>query len=272
MIGLIELFEQDIKTNDRQSSKGNQLKWENKGIWYKADFTGYEGLAEYVISQLLRKSSLLEEEFVIYELEEIKYKSTIYNGVKSNNFLKEGWQLITLERLFQNYFGQSLYQSIYKISEPEERLKYLVWQVERITGLKDFGIYMNKLFTVDAFFLNEDRHMHNIAVLMDGAGEFAYAPIFDNGAGLLSDTTMDYPVEADIYTLLGEVHAKTICSSFDEQLDVSEILYRSNLELNFTRNDVKKLLETIENYPSEIVKRVETILYQQMRKYQYLFK
>ena len=26
---MIELFEQDIKTNDRQSSKGNQLKWEN---------------------------------------------------------------------------------------------------------------------------------------------------------------------------------------------------------------------------------------------------
>ena len=46
---MIELFEQNIRTNDRQSSKGNQLKWENKGIWYKADYTGYEGLAEYMI-------------------------------------------------------------------------------------------------------------------------------------------------------------------------------------------------------------------------------
>ncbi len=35
---MIELFEQNIRTNDRQSSKGNQLKWENKGIWYKADY------------------------------------------------------------------------------------------------------------------------------------------------------------------------------------------------------------------------------------------
>ena len=34
---MIELFEQDIATNDRQSSKGNQLKWKNKDIWYKAD-------------------------------------------------------------------------------------------------------------------------------------------------------------------------------------------------------------------------------------------
>ena len=27
---MIELFEQNIRTNERQSSKGNQLKWENK--------------------------------------------------------------------------------------------------------------------------------------------------------------------------------------------------------------------------------------------------
>ena len=31
---MIELFEQNIRKNDRQSSKGNQLKWENEGIWY----------------------------------------------------------------------------------------------------------------------------------------------------------------------------------------------------------------------------------------------
>ena len=42
------------------------------------------------------------------------------------------------------------------------------------------------------FFLNEDRHTHNITVLMNGKGDYAYCPIFDNGAGLLADTTMDY--------------------------------------------------------------------------------
>lgn len=56
-------FEQNIRTNDRQSSKGNQLKWENEGIWYKADYTGYEGLVEYMISHLIKKSSLAENEF-----------------------------------------------------------------------------------------------------------------------------------------------------------------------------------------------------------------
>ena len=84
---MIELFEQNIRTNDRQSSKGNQLKWENKGIWYKADYTGYEGLAEYMISHLLKKSTLAENEFTCYDLEKIKYGTVIYNGVKSKNFL-----------------------------------------------------------------------------------------------------------------------------------------------------------------------------------------
>ena len=33
---MIELFEQDERKNDRQSSKGNQLKWENRGIWKRS--------------------------------------------------------------------------------------------------------------------------------------------------------------------------------------------------------------------------------------------
>ena len=53
-------------------------------------------------------------------------------------------------------------------------------------------------------FLNEDRHMHNIAVLMNGKGDYAYCPIFDHGAGLLADTTMDYPLSGDTYALMDQ--------------------------------------------------------------------
>lgn len=52
---MIELFEQNLKLNDRQSSKGNQLKWENNGIWYKADYTGYEGLSPTLNCVLSKK-------------------------------------------------------------------------------------------------------------------------------------------------------------------------------------------------------------------------
>ena len=268
---MIELFEQNIKTNDRQSSKGNQLKWENNGTWYKADYTGYEGLAEYMISHLLKKSTLADNEYVLYDLEQMKYRTNIYNGAKSQSFLEKGWQLITLERLFQNFFGKSLYKSIFAIYDCDKRLEFLVAQVERMTGLKDFGIYLNKLFTIDAFFLNEDRHTHNIAVLMNEKGEFAYCPIFDNGAGLLSDTTLDYPISEDVYALMKTSEAKTISMDYDEQLDVSESLYKYNLKFSFTKKDVRELLDTVTEYSDEIKNRVETIIYMQMKKYGYLF-
>ncbi len=269
---MVELFEQNERRNDRQSSKGNQLKWEKDGIWYKADYTGYEGLAEYIVSHLLQKSTLKQQEFVLYDLEEIRYKTAMYTGVQSKDFLEADWQLITLERLFRNFFGQSLYQSIYRIRDFRERLIFLVGQVERMTGLNEFGCYVNKLLTLDALFLNEDRHTHNIAVLMNTQGEFKMCPIFDNGAGLLADTTYDYPLGENIYVLLDQPRAKTICGDFDQQLDLSEELYGNNIKFYFTKNDVTELLEHATQYSQEIRNRVQDIIFCQMDKYQYLFR
>ena len=86
---MIELFDTDIYQDNRKSSKGNQLKWQKEDTWYKADYCGYEGLVEYVVSKLLRFSNLNENEYVIYDTEQIIYGDTIYNGCKSTNFLKE---------------------------------------------------------------------------------------------------------------------------------------------------------------------------------------
>lgn len=170
---MITLLEQDMRTTNRQSSKGNQLKWLTANKWYKADYTGYEGLAEYVVSFLLQKSTLKKDEYILYGTEEMEYRRRTYKGCFSNNFLQEGWQLITLERLFQTVYGEGLNKCIYKINDKEQRLRFLVEQTERITQLKGFGIYMSKLLTLDAFFLNEDRHTHNIAVLMNKEGNIS---------------------------------------------------------------------------------------------------
>ena len=43
---MIELFEHERMESTKHSSKGNQLKWNSGNMWYKADYTGYEGLAE----------------------------------------------------------------------------------------------------------------------------------------------------------------------------------------------------------------------------------
>ena len=66
---MIELFGQNIRTNRRQSSKGNQLKWENDGIWYKADYTGYEGLADYTACR--EKGLLVLEGLADYNFREV---------------------------------------------------------------------------------------------------------------------------------------------------------------------------------------------------------
>ncbi len=268
---MVELFDNQIVTQNRKSSKGNQLKWYDGQWWYKADYAGYEGLTEYVISQLLKKSSLDKTEFVDYELEEIKYKSQIFLGCKSKNLLSENSQMITLERLFQNHTSVGLNKSIFSIQNHTDRLKYLVEQTERMTGLTDFGKYMCKMLTVDTFFLNEDRHTHNIAVLMDGAENYQYCPIFDNGAGLLSDTKMDYPMQTDVYTLENEARAKTFCQDFDEQLDIVENLYGQQVEFYFTHKDVEEILKEVP-YSEEIKQRVSTLIRSRMHKFGYLMK
>ena len=119
-------------------------------------------------------------------------------------------------------------------------------------------------------FLNEDRHTHNIAVLMNGAGMFKYCPIFDNGGGLLSDTTLDYPLGEDPFDLIKEVQAKTVSSDFDEQLDASERLYGCNLKFFFTKRDADKLVKQATGYSDEVKERVQTLLHRQIDKYAYL--
>ena len=267
---MIKLFDDDIKTTDRKSSKGNQLKFERDNIWYKADNLGYEGLAECVASSLLHNSSLDEKEFADYEPESIDYNGISYRGCKSHDFTS-GWKLITLERLFLQSYGNSLNKLIYSTSDCTERLRLLVDQTERMTNIKDFGPYMNKLLTLDALFLNEDRHTHNIAVLMNDMGDFCLCPIFDNGGALLSDTSMDYPLGRDIYKLMERAKPKTFGDSFEDQLEISEKLYGNNVSFNYSEKEIDAAIVKPSDYTAEEKERVKEILLQTRRKYEYLF-
>lgn len=268
---MVTLFEQEIRTIDRQSSKGNQLKWFSGDIWYKADYTGYEGLAEYVVSAMLEHSTCQVGEYVRYETEQIQYGANVYLGCRSENFLPNGWQLITLERLFKNHFGESLYQCLYRITELSERLRFLVTQTERLTGLRNFGIYMSKILTLDALFLNEDRHTHNIAVMMDPTGEYHLCPFFDYGASLLADTTMDYPMGVDLEQAIDQVEAKTFHRDFEEQLEIAEKLYGQHIHFSFGEKEILDTLERELFYSDNVKERVGEILRKQRRKYAYLF-
>ena len=267
---MIRLFDNEIHGLDRQSSKGNQLKFKRDNIWYKTDYLGYEGLVEYTISRLLALSDLNEDEYVEYEPEQIEYNENIFNGCRSVDFT-DGWNLITLERLFKDTYGYGLNKIIYSTPDVNDRLPILVDQVERTTGIKEFGIYMSKMLTIDALFLNEDRHTHNIAVLTNGSGDFKLAPIFDNGAGLLSDTRLDYPMTGDIIKMISKVKAKTFSESFDEQLDIAERLYGENIHFKFGYNEVKSIVNEADIYSEEERRRVIDIVMSMRRRYDYLF-
>lgn len=269
---MLELLEQDVMEDDgRKSSKGNQFKWCKGANWYKLDYTGYEGLAEYTVSGILSFSNLEKAEYVPYHTEQMNYKDKLFLGCKSKNFLPDGWKLITLERLFQSMHGESLNKVLYAIHDVADRIEFLVSQTVRLTGLDDFGIYLSKLFTVDAFFLNEDRHTHNIAVLLDDVGVYHYCPIFDHGAALLSDTTLDYPLAGVTEEMMKEAEAKTVCKDFDEQLDAVEDLYGRHFKFCFDNKEAERILADEPYYPDEIKQRVQTIIRKQRQKYQYLF-
>lgn len=267
---MIALFDGDIRTNDRRSSKGNQMKFERDDIWYKADYLGYEGLAEYTVSKLLAFSDLEEDEFVDYEIEQIEYNGQVFSGCRSRDFT-EGWQLITLERLFKQMYGHGLNSVIYSVEDHTERLKVLTQQVERATGIRDFGGYMSKTLAVDALFLNEDRHTHNLAVMMNDKGDFKTAPIFDNAACLLSDITLEYPMDGELYSLIDKVKPKTFCNDFTEQFDIAEQLYGCRICFEFGYDEVKAIVDRADIYDNMQRKRVVNTLMEMRRRYSYFF-
>ncbi len=267
---MVVMNQQDLQSPDRKSSKGNQLKFERDGIWYKADYTGYEGLAEYTVSRLLCYSSLGKEEFVLYEPEQIAYEDSVFNGCKSRDF-RDGWQLITLERLFQQIYGKGLNSMIWSVPDHTDRLRMMAEQVERVTGIRNFGIYLAKMLTIDVMFLNEDRHTHNIAVMTNDRKEYQLCPFFDHGAALLSDTTMDYPLGKDCLSLMARAKPKTFCQDFSEQMDIVEELYGTQLRFSFGWHEVKDIVDQAEWYSEEIRQRVIDLVMARRRTYAYLF-
>lgn len=255
---------------ESHTSKGNQPKWHIGDIWYKADHMGYEALAEYVVSELLKKSNL--NDFVEYELVFINYDNKNSIGCVSKDFKNNNEMLIPLEKLHRQYFGIGLADAIFKKERLCDKISYTVNFVEEITGIKNVGEYFAVMLAIDAFFLNEDRHTNNIAVLRDDVTKiYRLAPIFDNGLSLLSDIN-DYLFDSDIYENMKKIKAKPFDIRFDEQLNVVEELYGTHLSFNFTQNDIYKIIDELKTiYDEKIVCRVEKILLEQMRKYNYLF-
>ena len=263
------------KAEDRggwTSSKGNQNKWFDGENWYKEDGLGYEALSEVLVSRLLERTTV--ETFVRYEKVALEKGGFCHSGCCSADFMMpEDEKIISVERLFQAYRGESAAKAMLRYTSTQERIQYLVENVEDMTGLENFGCYLKKIVTVDTLFLNEDRHFHNLAVIQRKDGTFRECPVFDNGAALFSDVKGGYPLEMELEACYEKIEAKPFSRDFDEQLDACEILFGGfSFQAFFTMKDVETVLKEFQDiYEERILNRVYDAMCRQMRKYSYLF-
>ena len=253
------------------SSKGNQEKWRDGNKWYKLDQFGYEALAEVFTSLLLEHSNISSDtpfRFTSYQMERLLVHGRERTGCSSDHFLKDGESIITLAHLFKQHLGYSLADALGRLSSDKKRMIYLAEETAKLTGLDHFPEYLTLLFEIDALVLNDDRHLNNIAILQKN-GKFDYCPIFDQGAGLLSNT-LYAPFGIVPQSLIKEAKARPFQTTFNRQVRTMESLYGTQLQIpRFTRKELYDFVEPLlPYYPQRdqalIADRVcETVLYRQ---------
>ena len=220
------------------SSKGNQEKWRDGTRWYKLDQFGYEALTETLISRLLEKSNIEADtpfRFTRYRMERMNVHENERTGCSSENFLKAGQSIITLSHLFKKTEATPLRDILAKLPSDKKRIRYLAEATAEYTGLGKFPQYLTLLFEIDGLFLNDDRHLNNIAVL-EQDGLYDYCPIFDNGAGLLSNTQLS-PMDIMPKALIEARHARPFNVSFNRQVGTACGLYGRQLSIPVLTRD-----------------------------------
>ena len=229
------------------SSKGNQEKWAEGDRWYKLDQFGYEALAETLISQLLERSNIETDtpfRFTRYQMERLHVHGHERTGCSSENFLLPGQAIITLSGLFKRELDYPLRDILLRLPSDKKRMAYLAETTADLTGLRGFPQYLTLLFEIDGRFLNDDRHLNNIAVLLQG-DKYDFCPIFDHGAGLLSNTQI-LPMDIAPKALISAQRARPFNTTFNRQISTVQSLYGSQLHLpKFTRTEILDALEPL---------------------------
>lgn len=257
------------------SSKGNQEKWldNETNLWYKLDQFGYEALAETLTSLLLEKSNIETDTpftFVRYQMERLLVHGRERSGCVSENFLKPGQSLITLNRLLSNFLGTPLSKKLAQLPSDKKRVLYLAQATAERTGLREFPQYLTLLFEIDTLIANDDRHLNNIAVIEEN-GRFTYCPFFDNGAGLLSNVMLSR-MDIDPPALLKPLRARPFQTYFMRQVNAARSLTGPQLKLpRLEKAEIEDLVQPLlEYYPLRdrgiILDRVNICIQNQQKK------
>lgn len=267
-----------LVTNEKialTSSKGNQEKWCENNVWHKLDQFGYEALAEAVASKILEKSNIEADTpftFVRYDVEKVNVHNIARTTCVSENFLNCGNAIVTINKLISNNLDTSLLHKLSKFNSDKKRIQYIVDMTTEITGLKCFDKYLTLLFEIDSLIMNDDRHLNNIAVL-ENNGKFDYCPIFDNGAGFLSNMQI-YKTDIEPKGIMKVMVASPFSMAFNRELKTIHSLYGSVLKFpKFTKAEIDDIISPyLEFYPkrdrSIIKNRVEQCILQRQKLFE----
>lgn len=186
-------------------SSGYQTKWYKDGLFIKRSVLGYEHLAEVLTTWLLKCSDIPRNMYVEYHpciiIEDGK---NCGQGCYSESFLSGS----EIEVSISNILDMRLLSHGIGIDELVEVLDEYY-----IPNSRD---YLNMILSVDSITRNEDRHFKNISLIQEG-GIYRPGPIFDNGAGCMSDV-FSYPMNESIDKLWGEIYAKPFSVTFGKSI------------------------------------------------------
>lgn len=227
------ILSNDFIYHSTGSSEGTQDKYYKDNLWFKMDLNGYEGNAEYIITCLLNCSNI--SNYVSYEKCLINGK----DGCVSKSFLGPNEAFITFERFHKIHKGSHILDEIMLFNTPEEKIQYVKDFIYNKAGL-DISSYLSNIFSLDALVLNYDRHFNNLGIIYDGSNDkYHEAPIFDNGAGLLSNVSR-FPFFNSIAENISNVIGQPICSNLDLQAYYAGITLRIDYDL-FEKTYLPKL-------------------------------
>ena len=109
--------------------------------------------------------------------------------------------------------------------------------------------YHTLIFEIESLFLNDDRHLNNIAVIYDGK-KYSYCPVFDNGASLLSNTQIS---QMDIMprALISVLKARPFNTSFTRQMNSAGKLFGKQLHIkSLSKKQIAEIIKPmLEYYP-----------------------
>ena len=220
------------------SSKGNQDKWHIDNKWIKQDDLGYEALAEVLSSIVLSRIDSCS--FVRYDFCDIRRREVVYSNCCVSDDCTGGDTLVTLQRLFEELdFPVSNLDNL-GVAEAITLVSNLIFENYNL----DIRDYLGRIIYFDSIVLNEDRHLHNIHLLNCG-NKLTTAPLFDNGASLLSDLA-DYPLITSNLINIRRVKSKPFTSSFNKQVSGVKKLGIAPLKI-----DIDNLLKDIEEFSTD---------------------